>query len=118
MKIEDCYKVKNGIIVIVPVTDENTFNAGKNGKPAANLVITEYGLALFYKGHEIPIPEEMFDYITENNVVTLYEQKEGEYIHPVAATIEIGKNMLVEGRTIYKYEREKQKVNEKESANK
>ena len=80
---------------------------GMSAKPTANLVITDYGLALLYQGHEIPIPEEMFDYIAEHNVVTVYEQKDGEYVHPVAATIEINKNLLVEGKTIFKYERGK-----------
>jgi len=95
--------VNNGIIVIVP--DGGILKTVRNTRLTANLVITGYGLALLYQGYEIPIPEEMFDYIAEHNVVTVYEQKEGEYVHPVAATIEINKNLLAEGTTIYKYER-------------
>lgn len=103
MKVTSCYKVNNGIIVIVP--DGGILKTVRNTRLTANLVITGYGLALLYQGYEIPIPEEMFDYIAEHNVVTVYEQKDGEYVHPVAATIEINKNLLAEGTTIYKYER-------------
>ena len=95
--------MNNGVIVIVP--PGGIIETNRNVRFTASLIITDYGLALLYQGYEIPIPKEMFDYIAEHNVVTVYEQKGGEYVHPVAATIEINKNLLVEGKTIYKYER-------------
>ena len=106
-KMETTYlKVKNGIIVIVPAKENNETQYAKN---STKLVLAPNGLALIYKDYEIPIPEEMFDYVLKNRIISIYEVSTDVALQSASATFEIERDMLVEGTTIYRYEKQKGK---------
>ena len=106
-KMETTYlKVKNGIILIVPAKENNETQYAKN---STKLVLAPNGLALIYKDYEIPIPEEMFDYVLKNRIISIYEVSTDVVLQSSSATFEIERDMLVEGTTIYRYEKQRGK---------
>ena len=59
METTVCLKVKNGIIVTIPPTN-NRIETGRP-KDDTTLALGRDGLVLIYKGHQVSIPEEMFE---------------------------------------------------------
>ena len=107
-KMETTYlKVKNGIIVVVSAKENNETQYAKN---STKLVLASYGLALMYKDYEIPIFEEMFEYVLKNRIISIYEVSTDVALQSPSATFEIERDMLVEGTTIYRYEKERAKT--------
>ncbi len=106
METIECLKVKNGIIVVtIPPTD-NGIGTGRP-KDDTTLILGPHGLILIYKDHQIPIPEEMFDYVLENRIISIYELNATEHLHSPTVTFELERDKLIEGTTIYRYEKKR-----------
>ena len=105
MKTTVCLKVKKGIIVTIPPTN-NRIEIGRP-KDDTTLALGRDGLVLIYKGHQVSIPEEMFEYILENRIVSIYELRTKEYLQVPTVTFELERDALIEGTTIYRYEKKR-----------
>jgi hypothetical protein len=99
-RIDRCFLAKGGILVVLEPPDGGTFNVKKL---SAHLRVEEDGLVLFLGECWIPLPEDIFDYITENRIVTIYEVDVSRYANPPTVTIELDKDILIEAKAIYRY---------------
>ena len=100
IRIEKCFAVKGGILVIVKPVKEGTFNVKKI---SAQLGIEQDGLVLQLEDYELPLPEDMFDYITENRLITICQVNGTHYLYQPTVTIELEKDTLIEAKAIYRY---------------
>ena len=99
-RIDRCFFVKGGVFVILEPSEGKSSNM-KN--VSAHLGVEEGGLALILGEYIIPLPENMFEYITDNRLVTLYQVNNGEYCYRPTANIELDKDLLIEAKAVYRY---------------
>ena len=99
-RIDRCFLAKGGILVVLEPLDGSTLNVKKL---SAHLRVEEDGLVLLLGECSIPLPEDIFDYITENRIVTIYEVDVSRYANPPTVTIELEKDILIEAKAIYRY---------------
>ena len=100
-RIDKCFIVNGGLLVIVePLEGEKTPTMKK---VSAQLAVEERGLVVFLGDYAIPLPEDMFDYITENRLVTIYQLNGNRYLHTPTVSIELEKDTLIEAKAIYRY---------------
>ena len=99
-RIDRCFLVKGGVSVILEPSEGKSPNMKD---VSAQLGVEEGGLALMLGDYIIPLPENMFEYITENRLVTLYQPNNGEYCYRPTANIELDKDLLIEAKAVYRY---------------
>ena len=101
-RIDKCFSVNGGLLVIVEHLEGSPSSIKKI---SGQLGVEEEGLVLLLGEYEIPLPEDLFDYITDNRLVTIYQVNGGHYLHLPTATIELDKDTLIEAKAVYRYHR-------------
>ena len=100
MIAKKCYRVTNGIIVVIDADYEEFADLNDDD---ISIEFVEYGINIVIGDCVVPIPEIMFDYIIDNNNVTIYATNDDEYFFEPTLHIELPKDTLVEAKGVYKY---------------
>ncbi|MDD5007776.1 MAG: hypothetical protein PHU49_01320 [Syntrophorhabdaceae bacterium] len=106
--------VKGGLICMV---DKNYADWLENITPDDTLVnLADDGLAVIIENREkpenniiIPLPDELLDYLIDNRELTVYTFSENYIEKPASRTFEISRDLLLEGRAIYRYNKIQQR---------
>jgi hypothetical protein len=92
--------MSNGILVPVHLDDVTETIADEE----VRIDVADYGLVITIGDIEIPIPENMMDYIIKNRVMTLYPMglNSPYFSRPIAA-FELSEAMLLKAQGVYEY---------------
>ena len=112
-RIDRCFLANGGILVIVESLEGKMPNT--NGT-SAQLGVNEGGLVLLFGEYEVPLPEEMLDYIMENRLVTIYQMNGAHYLYSPTVTIELEKDALVEAKAVYRYHKSRMREEHRDKA--
>jgi len=95
-----CFKVANGIVVVLNIETEELANITEEDLA---IEFAEYGLNVIIGSNVVPIPEIMFDYITENRNITIYAVNDAEYFFEPTLHLELPKESLIEAKGAYRF---------------
>lgn len=97
MIVSSCLKTDEGIIVPV-------FSASITvDKKELVCKAIEIGILLSIGGIDIPIPEDMIDYIATHRKVVIYFLDGEKYLAEPAARFEIHQELILEAKGVYKH---------------
>jgi hypothetical protein len=96
-----CLKVQGGLIA--PFNAQRLPELKKLKEDDVSLSLAEYGICVLVREMEIPIPESMFEYFTNNRVITVYSIDIDQYISEPAFSVEVPKDTLMEVIGAYRY---------------
>jgi hypothetical protein len=91
-----CLKVQHGIIALVDEQEEiNTVNGH-------NIVVEkkDYGITIIVGNLTIPIPEKLFDYLSDNPIIAVYQLNRYGYVAEPDLIINLDKLTLMSLREI------------------
>jgi hypothetical protein len=97
MIVSNCLKTEEGIIV--PIYSVPT----KIDRKEVACKAIEMGILLSIGDIEIPIPEDMVDYITTHRKVLIYFLDGEKYFNEPAIKLEISQELIYEAKGVYKH---------------
>ncbi len=95
------FKVQGGILV--PVYRDADYDWSALMAEEVDISLAEFGLVVTVGELEIPIPEALFDYISDNPTIVFYHVTDNRLLAEPAATVVIDKNLFMEAKGAYKF---------------
>ncbi len=100
MIAKNCYMVTGGIMVMLYIDDRELENISEED---IAIEFADYGLNVIVGDNIVPIPEAMFDYITENRNITIYAINTDNYFIKPTLHLELPKDSLVDAKGAYRF---------------
>ena len=100
MIAKNCYMVTGGIMVALYIDDSELENISEED---IAIDFADYGLNIMVGDIIVPIPEVMYDYITENRNITIYAVNSDNYFFKPTLHLELPKESIIEAKGAYRF---------------
>ena len=97
-----CLMVEDGLIVLVPPVYSDLSSIRKLDEKDVSIQVVDFGFIIKVGELKIPVPEILIDYLIANNVITLYQFNDDDYVGTPVLGITLSKEALLEAKGMYR----------------